>query len=74
MAYDDDNVFAKILRGEVPCAKVYEDAAYRGNPYVEGTEMERLIGSRNIAYHERERLAEFKSMTQKMIEILEKNR
>ena len=25
MAYDDDNVFAKILRGEVPCAKVYED-------------------------------------------------
>ena len=55
-------------------AKVYEDAAYRGNPYVEGTEMERLIGSRNIAYHERERLAEFKSMTQKMIDILEKNR
>ena len=23
--YDDDNVFAKILRGEIPCAKVYED-------------------------------------------------
>src|SRR5215210_7235938 len=23
--YDDDNVFAKILRGELPCAKVYED-------------------------------------------------
>ena len=55
-------------------AKVYEDAVYRGNPYVEGTEMERLIGSRNIAYHEGERLAEFKSMTQKMIEILETNR
>ena len=55
-------------------AKVYEDAVYRGNPYVEGTEMERLIGSRNIAYHEGERLAEFKSMTQKIIEILEKNR
>ena len=55
-------------------AKVYEDAVYRGNPYVEGTEMERLIGSRNIAYYEGERLAEFKSMTQKMIEILETNR
>jgi histidine triad (HIT) family protein len=26
MAYDNDNVFAKILRGEIPCKKVYEDA------------------------------------------------
>lgn len=25
MAYDDGNVFAKILRGELPCHKVYED-------------------------------------------------
>ncbi len=25
MAYDDDNVFAKILRGELPANKVYED-------------------------------------------------
>ena len=25
MAYDRDNVFAKILRGEIPCTKVYED-------------------------------------------------
>ncbi len=25
MAYDDQNVFAKILRGEIPCRKVYED-------------------------------------------------
>ena len=24
-AYDDGNVFAKILRGEMPCVKVYED-------------------------------------------------
>lgn len=23
--YDEDNVFAKILRGELPCRKVYED-------------------------------------------------
>jgi histidine triad (HIT) family protein len=26
MAYDSDNVFAKILRGELPAHKVYEDA------------------------------------------------
>ncbi len=25
MAYDDDNIFAKIVRGEIPCDKVYED-------------------------------------------------
>jgi histidine triad (HIT) family protein len=24
--YDDDNVFAKIIRGDLPAAKVYEDA------------------------------------------------
>jgi diadenosine tetraphosphate (Ap4A) HIT family hydrolase len=24
--YDDNNIFAKILRGEIPCRKVYEDA------------------------------------------------
>jgi histidine triad (HIT) family protein len=26
MAYDNGNIFAKILRGEIPCVKVYEDA------------------------------------------------
>jgi len=26
MPYDPNNIFAKILRGEIPCAKVYEDA------------------------------------------------
>ena len=25
MSYDDSNVFAKILRGELPCHKIYED-------------------------------------------------
>jgi diadenosine tetraphosphate (Ap4A) HIT family hydrolase len=24
-AYDDNNVFARILRGEIPCRRVYED-------------------------------------------------
>lgn len=26
MSYDPNNIFAKILRGEIPCHKVYEDA------------------------------------------------
>jgi histidine triad (HIT) family protein len=25
MAYDENNIFAKILRGEIPCTKLYED-------------------------------------------------
>ena len=25
MAYDENNIFANILRGEIPCNKVYED-------------------------------------------------
>ena len=25
MIYDKENIFAKILRGEVPCNKIYED-------------------------------------------------
>ena len=27
MAYDDHNVFARILRGELPCMRLYEDEA-----------------------------------------------
>ena len=25
LPYDDNNIFARILRGEIPCKKVYED-------------------------------------------------
>ncbi|MET1754277.1 histidine triad nucleotide-binding protein [Novosphingobium sp. RD2P27] len=25
LPYDNDNIFARILRGELPCSKVYED-------------------------------------------------
>jgi len=36
MSYDDNNIFAKILRGEIPCNKIYEDdfilAFYDINP------------------------------------------
>jgi diadenosine tetraphosphate (Ap4A) HIT family hydrolase len=35
-SYDDDNVFARILRGDLPCQKIYEDefalAFYDINP------------------------------------------
>ncbi len=27
VSYDNDNIFAKILRGELPCHKIYEDDA-----------------------------------------------
>jgi histidine triad (HIT) family protein len=26
LPYDDSNIFARILRGEIPCSKVYEDS------------------------------------------------
>ena len=36
MVYDKNNIFAKILRGEIPCKKIYEDeyvlAFYDINP------------------------------------------
>ena len=25
MSYDENNIFAKILKGEIPCNKIYED-------------------------------------------------
>ena len=25
MSYDDNNIFAKILKGQIPCNKIYED-------------------------------------------------
>ena len=25
MSYDNNNIFAKILRGEIPCKKIYEN-------------------------------------------------
>ena len=25
MKYDDNNIFARIIRGEIPCEKIYED-------------------------------------------------
>ena len=33
-AYDSNNIFAKILRGEFPCYKVYEDEHEIGRAHV----------------------------------------
>ena len=35
MAYDDGNIFAKILRGEIPSHRVYEDDAIVSVAYSE---------------------------------------
>jgi diadenosine tetraphosphate (Ap4A) HIT family hydrolase len=33
-AYDDNNIFAKILRGDLPSFKVYEDAHTHGVSWI----------------------------------------
>jgi len=25
MSYDENNIFAKILKGDIPCKRIYED-------------------------------------------------
>ena len=32
MTYDPNNVFAKVLRGELPCHKIYEDERHARLP------------------------------------------
>ena len=41
MAYDDQNIFAKILRGEIPCKKIYEaaDVFYHLIMYLEANDI-----------------------------------
>ena len=44
--YDDENIFAKMLRGEIPCEQVYEDdhapLAKVGQNLVDCVHVERL--------------------------------
>ena len=37
--YDDQNIFAKILRGEIPCRKVFEDGDPDAGIWTVGTVM-----------------------------------
>jgi len=44
MPYDDNNVFAKILRGELPCRKIYEDGqALAFYPLVDAAPIHALV-------------------------------
>jgi histidine triad (HIT) family protein len=43
MAYDHTNVFARILRGELPCNKVYEDDM--SSPFATSTRRRRCTSS-----------------------------
>jgi len=41
MIYDDNNIFAKILKGEIPCKKIYEaaDVFYHLIMYLEANDI-----------------------------------
>ena len=48
MTYDENNIFAKILRGEIPCNKIHEaaDVFYHLTMYLEanGIKIEEVMG------------------------------
>ena len=71
MTYDPNNIFAKILRGEIPCHKVYEDEATLAfmdvMPMVDGhTLVIPKAPSRNLLDAEPATLAHLMAVTQKI--------
>jgi histidine triad (HIT) family protein len=75
--YDNDNVFAKILRGEIPVFKVYEDARalafMDAMPQSEGhTLVIPKTAARNLFDIEPEALAELIKTTQKVARAVRK--
>ena len=71
MTYDPNNIFAKILRGEIPCHKVYEDEAALAfmdvMPMVDGhTLVIPKAPSRNLLDAEPATLAHLMAVTQKV--------
>jgi histidine triad (HIT) family protein len=71
MAYDPNNIFAKILRGEIPCHKIYEDndtmAFMDVMPQVDGHCLViPKTGSRNLLDAKPETLASLMVTVQKM--------
>ena len=64
--YDTDNIFAKIIRGEIPSVKVFEDervlAQSRGHALV----ISKVSQARNLLEVEPEVLAELAAATQKL--------
>ena len=71
MTYDPNNIFAKILRGEIPCHKVYEDEATLAfmdvMPMVDGhTLVIPKAPSRNLLDADPASLAHLMAVTQKV--------
>ena len=71
MTYDPNNIFARILRGEIPCHKVYEDEATLAfmdvMPMVDGhTLVIPKAPSRNLLDADPASLAHLMAVTQKV--------
>jgi histidine triad (HIT) family protein len=71
MTYDPSNIFAKILRGEIPCHKIYEDdhtlAFMDVMPQVEGhCLVVPKVGSRNLVDADPAVLAQVMTTVQKI--------
>ena len=76
--YDQDNIFAKMLRGEVPCIKVYEDdvalAFMDIFPQAEGHTLviPKGVEARNLLEMPAERLGPYMERVQKVAIAVEK--
>ncbi len=71
MTYDRNNIFAKILRGEIPCHKIYEDkhalAFMDVMPQVDGhCLVVPKFGSRNLLDADADQLANIMPVVQKI--------
>jgi len=71
-AYDPDNIFARIIRGEIPCVKVFDDGRVMAimdvYPQSEGHVLviSRVSKARNLLEVEPEVLAELAAATQRV--------
>jgi histidine triad (HIT) family protein len=77
MTYDPNNIFAKILRGEIPCHKIYEDehtlAFMDVMPHVDGhCLVVPKVGSRNLLDADPVVLAHLMTIVQKISRAVKK--
>jgi histidine triad (HIT) family protein len=77
MTYDPNNIFAKILRGEIPCHKIYEDdhtlAFMDVMPQVDGhCLVVPKVGSRNLLDADPAVLAHLMAIVQKISRAVKK--
>ena len=76
--YDSDNIFAKMIRGEVPCVKVYEDdvalAFMDIFPQTEGHTLvvPKDVEARNLLEMPDEKLGPYMERVQKVARAVEK--